>query len=290
MLAAACAPQEYHADTPARYRTAANCIVSNRDNLYTTGGYAIRYLTVGTGNPALPPWWEGGTTSEHREWKPNDPYLGRGFEGAVTFEVAERLGFSPDKVRFVPIGFQKSFAPGEKDFDFALQQIPDLPERLHGVDLSEGYVDVSQALVSVPGSPIATATSLDELKDATLGVANGTVGLEYVQHAIQPRTPPTVYDDLNATVEGLENGDVQGIVVDLPSASSITRARLPDGVIVGRLPTAGSPEQFAMAFEKGSPIVQCVNLALEEMEADGTLAEIRRAWLPDTANAPMIAG
>jgi polar amino acid transport system substrate-binding protein len=288
MLAAACAPQEYHADTPSRYATAASCAQVNRDNLYTAAGYFNAYLTVATGDPAFPPWWEGGTTDEHPGWKLNDPHLGRGYEGAVTFEAAERLGFPEDRVRFVPIGFNESFAPGPKPFDFVLQQISYLPERAEDVDFSEGYYEVNQALVSVQGSPIADATSLEDLKDAALGAPIGTTSLRYIEDTIQPSTPPVVYDALSAAVRGLKNGEVEGIVVDLPSASFITSVQIPHGVIVGRFPTVGSQEYFAMAFEKGSPLVQCVNLALREMKDDGTLDEIRQQWLAGKADAPLI--
>jgi polar amino acid transport system substrate-binding protein len=290
MLAAACTPQEYHANTPAQYQTAASCAQVNRDNLFTAAGYANAYLTVATGDPAFPPWWEGGTTDEHPEWKLNDPYLGQGFEGAVTFETAERLGFPEHRVRVVPIGFNESFAPGPKGFDFVLQQISYLPERAEGVDFSEGYYDVNQALVSLQGSPIADATSFEELKDAMLGAPIGTTSLSYIEDNIKPRTQPTVYDDLRAAVQGLKNGQVAGIVVDLPSASYITAVQIPKGVVVGRFPTVGSQEYFAMVFEKGSPLVECVNLALQEMKDDGTLDEIRREWLPDKTDAPLIEG
>jgi polar amino acid transport system substrate-binding protein len=290
MLTGACATQEYHAQTPAAYQTAASCLQVNRDNLYAAAGYANAYLTVATGDPAFPPGWEGGTSDEHSEWKLNDPYLGQGFEGAVTFEVAERLGFPEDSVRFVPIGFNESFAPGPKGFDFVLQQISHLPERMEGVDFSDGYYDVNQALVSVQGSPIADATSLGELKDATLGAPIGTTSLNYIEDNIQPTRQPAVYDDLSAAVQDLKDGKVDGIVVDLPSASYITEEQIPKGVIVGKLPTAGSQEYFAMAFEKGSPLVECVNLALEEMKDDGTLDEIRQEWLSDETDAPLIEG
>lgn len=288
MLAAACAPQEYQADTPSQYETAASCAQVNRDNLYTAAGYFNAYLTVATGDPAFPPWWEGGTTDEHPGWKLNDPYLGQGYEGAVTFEAAERLGFPEDRVRFVPIGFNESFAPGPKRFDFVLQQISYLPERAEDVDFSEGYYDVNQALVSVQGSPIVDATSLEDLKDATLGAPLGTTSLRYIEDTLQPSTPPVVYDTLSAAVRGLKNGEVEGIVVDMPSASFITSVQIPHGVIVGRFPAVGSQEYFAMAFEKGSPLVQCVNLALQEMKDDGTLDEIRRQWLAGKADAPLI--
>jgi polar amino acid transport system substrate-binding protein len=290
MLAVTCAPQEYHADTPSVYETAANCAQVNRDNLYTAAGYFNAYLTVATGDPAFPPWWEGGTTNEHPDWKLNDPYLGQGFEGAVTFEAAERLGFPEERVRFVPIGFNESFAPGYKPFDFALQQISHLSERAKNVDFSEGYYDVNQALVSVRGSPIADATSLDDLRDATLGAPVGSTSLRYIEDTIRPSTPPVVSDTLSATVRALKEGRVEGIVVDLPSASFITAVQIPKGLIVGRFPTVGRQEYFAMALEKGSPLVPCVNLALREMKDDGTLDEIRREWLGNEADAPVIDG
>jgi polar amino acid transport system substrate-binding protein len=288
ILAAACAPQEYHANTPALYQSADSCAQVNRDNLYAAAGYANAYLTVATGDPAFPPWWEGGTTQEHPQWTLNDPYLGQGFEGAVAFETAERLGFAEDRVRFVQVGFNGSFAPGPKGFDFVLQQISYLPERAKAVDLSDGYYDVNQALVSVQSSQIATARSFEELEDANLGAPIGTTSLEYIEDTIRPSLQPTVYDDLGAAVQGLKDGQVEGIVVDLPSASYVTAVQVPQGVIVGRFPTVGPQEYFAMAFEKGSPFVECVNLALQEMEDDGTLDEIRRRWLADTADTPVI--
>jgi ABC-type amino acid transport substrate-binding protein len=121
-----------------------------------------------------------------------------------------------------------------------LQQISYLPERAKAVDLSDGYYDVNQALVSVQGSRIATATSFDELKDATLGAPIGTTSLEYIEDTIRPSAQPTVYDDLPAAVQGLKNGQVDGIVVDLPSASYVTAVQVPQGVIVGRFPTVDS--------------------------------------------------
>ena len=287
-LAVACGPQVYHPDVPSVYETAHSCAQVNQDNFYASDAYAASYLTVGTGDPAFPPWWDGGTTEEHPEWKLNDPYLGRGFEGAITFDIARLMGFPRERVTIVPAGFEESFGPGPKAFDFALQQIPYRPSRAKNVDFTEGYLDVSQALVSVRGSPIATATSLEELRDAALGAPTGTTGLEEIEDTIRPSTRPTVFDDLAAAVRGLKDGRVEGIVVDLPSASFITEVQVPKGVIVGRLP--GARERVAMALVKGSPITRCVDLALQEMKDDGTLAKLRRKWLAGTTDAPLLEG
>lgn len=288
ILLVACAPQVYRPDTPSAYRTAAGCVQSNQDRLYATGIYAGRFLTVATGDPALPPWWDGGTTEEHPEFTANDPHLGRGFEGAVTFEAAERLGFADDQVRIVPIGFDGSLGPGETDFDFLVQQLSPSAVTGAGLDVSEGYLDVDQAVVSLRGTPIATASSLEELRQANFGGRVGSAGLERIRDDIRPDTRATVYDDLEAAMQGLRNGRVDAIVVDLPSASFITD-RMDEAVIVGRLPAGEQPEHFAMAFDDGSPFVECMNLALREMRDDGTLERIFERWLAHTrTDAPIL--
>jgi polar amino acid transport system substrate-binding protein len=262
--------------------TAADCAAANADAFQSPGT-----LTIGTGNPAFPPWWEGGE-SQDSEFEFNDPAKGEGYEGAVVAEVASRLGFTfPDEVTFVPVGFNKSFAPGDKDFDLVLQQISYDPERDEAVDFSESYYDVNQALVSVQGNDIADATTVAELADATLGAPIGTTSLEVIEDVIQPSAEPQVYDDLAGAVQDLKSGAIDGIVVDLPSAFFITAVQIPKGVVVGQF-EAESQEYFAMAFETDSPLVECVNLALQEMKDDGTLDQIQQEWLADKTNAPFL--
>jgi len=262
--------------------TAADCAAANQDAFETPGT-----LTVGTGNPAFPPWWEGGTV-EGSEFEFNEPSLGQGYEGAVVAEVAARMGFAfPDEVTFVPVGFNKSFAPGPKPFDFVLQQISYKPERDEAVDFSESYYNVNQALVSREGSPVAGATTIEELKDAKLGAPIGTTSLDVITDLVQPTQEPAVYDDLAQAVTDLDNGDIDGIVVDLPTAFFMAAVQIKKGVVVGQF-GAESDEYFAMAFETGSPLVACVNLALQEMKADGALDAIEQQWLADKTNAPVL--
>jgi polar amino acid transport system substrate-binding protein len=254
--------------------TAASCAEANAAAFFAPGT-----LTIGTGNPAFPPWWEGGET-EGSEFQFNDPALGQGY--------ATRLGFSfPDGVTFVPVAFNKSFAPGDKDFDFVLQQISYKPGRDDAVDFSESYYNVNQALVSQEGSPSATATTIEELKDAKLGAPIGTTSLDVITETIQPTQEPAVYDDLGQAATDLDNGDIDGIVVDLPTAFFMAAVQIKRGVVVGQF-GAESDEYFAMAFEMGSPLVACVNLALQEMKADGTLDAIEQEWLADATDAPVL--
>lgn len=247
-------------------------------------------LTVGTGNPAYPPWWEGGETDEHSEWQINDPHLLEGFEGAVVGAVAEQLGFTTDQIEFIPVPFGKSYAPGPKDFDFVVQQISFKDKRAEAVDFSESYYDVNQALVSVEGSSIEGATTFEDLKDAKLGAALGTTSYDYIVENIQPDVEPAVYNDVNGVVQALKNGQIDGMVTDLPGAFYLTAVEVPKGIIVGQFPTVGAQEYFGLVFEKGESLVTCVNAALQELKADGTLAAIQQEWLADKTSAPVIEG
>jgi polar amino acid transport system substrate-binding protein len=288
VVAVACAPESSSSSTSAAgsatAATAAECAQQHAGDLLTEGT-----LTIGTGNPAYPPWWEGGTTKANPDWEFNDPYLGQGFEGAVAFAVADKLGFSKDQVAFVPVKFNQSFAPGDKPFDFVLQQISYTADRDQSVDFSDSYYDVNQAVVSVEGSSIANATSLAELKDATLGAPSGTTSYDYIVDQIQPSQDPKVYDDLNGAANALKNGQVDGLVVDLPTAFFMTAVQIPKGVIVGQFPSTGQQEYFAMAFQDGSPLRDCVNQALAELKSDGTLQQIQQEWLSDKASAPVLS-
>jgi polar amino acid transport system substrate-binding protein len=244
-------------------------------------------LTIGTDNPAFPPWFEGGTP-EGSPWEINDPATGEGFESAVAYAVAGELGFSEDEVEWVEVPFNQSFKPGPKDFDFDINQISYRPQRDQAVDFSESYYDVNQALVAVQGTPIANATTLDELKQYKLAAPVGTTSFDYIEQNIQPEQDPGVYDTLNDSISALQNGQVDGIVVDLPTAFFIVAVQVDKGVIVGQFPTVGQQEYFGMVFEDGNPLVECVNQALDALKADGTLQDIQQEWLADKAQAPVL--
>jgi polar amino acid transport system substrate-binding protein len=288
VLAAACAPEEEPSEPTGSNAgggatTAAECASSLESDLVEPGS-----LTIGTGNPAFPPWWGGGTSKEHSEWEINDPYKGKGFEGATVFAVAKELGFSPSDIEFVPVPFAESFAPGPKDFDFVLQQISYSKKRAERVDFSESYYDVNQALVSQEGSPIEDASSFGDLQDAKLGAQIGTTGYDYIVDNVQPSAEPSAYPGLTGAISDLKSGSIDGLVTDLPSAFFITAVQIPKGVIVGQFPTVGSQEYFAMAFEKGSPLVECVNKALTSLKESGDLAALQEEWLANKASAPVI--
>jgi polar amino acid transport system substrate-binding protein len=244
-------------------------------------------LTVGTDNPAYPPWF-GGTPPKGSKWKISDPASGQGFESAVVYAVAKQLGFTRDQVRWIVVPFNQSFRPGAKNFDFDINQISYSPQRARAVAFSNSYYDVNQSLVALKGRPVATAKSRAALKQYKLGAPIGTTSYEYITKNIKPDKSPGVYDTLNDAISALKAKQIDGVVVDLPTAFYVTAAQLPNSVIVGQFPAVGPQEHFGMAFEKGSGLVTCVNRALATLKSDGTLAGIQKEWLSDKASAPLL--
>ena len=242
-------------------------------------------LTIGTDNPAYPPWF-GGEAKE--PWEISDPTSGEGFESAVAYAVADRMGFAEDEVEWVVVPFNQSFRPGPKSFDMDINQISFTEERAQAVDFSDSYYDVNQALVTVEGSDIADATSVADLKDAKLGAQIGTTSLAYIQDEIQPTQDPSVYDTSNDVISALKAKQIDGIVVDLPTAFFVVAAELEDGVIVGQFPPAGEQERFGIVLEKDSPLTECVNEAIASLEEDGTLDDLQQEWLSDKVDAPVL--
>ena len=244
-------------------------------------------LTVGTDNPAFPPWFGGGTP-KGSTWEINDPSTGDGFESAVAYAVAEDLGFQKTDVTWVVVPFNQSFKPGPKDFDFDINQISYTPARAKAVDFSESYYDVNQALVALEGTPIANAKTLADLKPYKFGAQIGTTSYAYITDTIKPSKDASVYDTNNDAVSALKAKQIDGIVVDLPTAFFVTAAQLEGSTIVGQFPAAGTQERFGMVLAKGSSLTKCVNEVLTRLKADGQLEDIQREWLTTRAEAPVI--
>jgi polar amino acid transport system substrate-binding protein len=180
-------------------------------------------LTVATDKPAFPPYFED-----------NDPSNGKGFESAVAYAVAKRLGYAPGDVKWTTEPFNASYAPGPKKFDFDVNQISITPARAKQVDFSTPYFTAPQALVALKSSPAAKAASLADVQKAKLGVQIGTTSLDAVQQVVKPSSQPKVFNDSNDVVTALKQKQVDAVVVDLPTAFFLTAAQVPTAKIVGQ--------------------------------------------------------
>jgi polar amino acid transport system substrate-binding protein len=239
-------------------------------NLVTAG-----QLTVATGEPAFPP-WVGSPDGENFDV----PESGTGFEAALVYALAEEMGFTDDQVVGVRTGFDEVIGPGEKDFDFNLQQYSITADRDQVVDFSDPYYVTAQALVAFPDSVVAGATTLADLEEARLGVQIGTTSLDFIEQVIRPTTDAAVYDTTVDAKSALEADQIDGLVVDLPTAYYITAVEIEGSVIVAQFAAvAAAPDEYGLLFAEGNPLRDCVNVALAALRADGTLAALEDEWL-----------
>ncbi|MEV0897853.1 ABC transporter substrate-binding protein [Actinoplanes sp. NPDC049802] len=267
----ACAPVEENTSTAATSPSAAADPCAPSSLATRTPGK----LTVGTDNPAYEPWFSD-----------NKPGNGKGYESAVAYQVAERLGYQKNDVVWTSVTFNNAIAPGPKTYDIDINQFSITEERRAAVDFSSPYYLVRQTVITTGKSKIAGAKTLADLKTAKLGAQVGTTSYQAITDLIKPSADPSVFNNNDDAKKALENGSVDGIVVDLPTAFYMTAAELDDGVIVGQLPQVGVPEQFGIVLDKGSPLTGCVSRAVDQLRQDGTLAVLEKTWLADTAGAP----
>ena len=228
-------------------------------------------LTVATDRPAYPPWFEG---------KPKDY---SGFEGELASQIAERMNLP---ITWVVEPFNKSYAPGAKDYDFDINQISITPEREQAVDFSDGYFNNNQGVLALEDSSIAGASSLANLKDARLGAQVGTTSLTFINDVIQPNQEAKVYDTTNDVKSALESGQLDALVTDVVTTVYLRDFEIGGTAVIGQYPTE---EPFGMIFEEGNLLRLCVNQVLEEMKDDGTLEALQDEWLQDYLGVPMLS-
>lgn len=233
-------------------------------------------LTIGTDKPAYEPYFVD-----------DDPSNGKGFESAVAYAVADKLGYAKDKVTWVTVPFDKAFAPGAKNFDFDINQVSITPERAKAIDFSDGYYNVNQAVVALKGSAGANAKTIEDLRKLKLGAQVGTTSLTYLTDVVKPEQQPFVFNSTNDAKSALNNKQIDAIVVDLPTAFYITAAEIENSVVVGQFKAdqAGG-EQFGLVLAKGSTLTQCVNQAVASLKSSGELQKIQDEWLSSVVNAP----
>jgi len=271
--------------------TAGQSLSSPDPSMYLTPGK----LTIGTGEPAYFPWVID-----------DSPASGKGFEAAVAYAVAGKLGFAKENVTWVRSTFDEAIAPGPKGFDFNLQQFSITAERAQQVDFSSPYYETTQAVITVGTSPAAAVTSLAGLKGLLIGAATGTTSFTEAEKLIAPTQGVQAFNTNDDAKLALQNGTVDAIVVDLPTAFYLTGVELDGGTIIGQLPDAAagsaSPtptpgatpgaqagtDAFGLVLAKDSPLTAAVSAAVDSLRADGTLANLADTWLAGNADAPVL--
>jgi polar amino acid transport system substrate-binding protein len=254
----------------AAHTASASCTTSKLA-LHTSG-----VLTVGTDQPAYPPYFEN-----------NKPENGKGFESAVAYAVAKQLGFGPSKVKWVDVPFNSSYAPGPKSFDFDINEISITPQRAKAVSFSTPYYTNPQAIIVAKGSSLAHAKSLAAFKNAAIGVQIGTTSQSAAEQVIKPAKSPQIYDTSNEVISGFKIHRVNAIIVDYATALYLTSAEIKNSTIAGQF-TAPGGDNWGLLMGKGSALAPCVDKALAKLKSNGTLKNLTKRWMSSKVSVPVL--
>lgn len=253
-------------------------VLSSAGNECTSGKTLTDGLfTVATGEPAYFPYVID-----------DAPESGQGFESAVIYAVADAMGFAPDNVEWVRTGFTEAIAPGPKNFDVNVQQFSITDERSQIVSFSEPYYSSNQAIVAMEMFPTAT---VNDLKDLKFGAQVGTTSLQFILDVIKPSSEPFVYDDNAAAKAAFDAGQIDAIVLDLPTAFYVSAVEIEGSSVIGQFPASagGTTDDFGMLMAKDNPLKECVDAALAELRSNGGLDAITQEWMSDFTDAPVIS-
>jgi polar amino acid transport system substrate-binding protein len=235
-------------------------------------------ITIGVDQPVYPPWFNDNKT----------PIDGKGFESAVDLAIAKALGYTPAQIKLKRITFNQAIGPGASGFDYDLDEFTITKAREKVVDFSVPYYEVAEAVLAMKGTPAASVSTFAGLKSLKLGAQTGSTDAETIQNVIKPSKTPSLFGTNGLAVQALKNHQIDGLVVDLPTAFYITSAQVSGSTIVGQLPPAANPESFGALLKKGSPLTDCVDKAVLALQTSGTLSTIQDKWLAKAGDAPVL--
>ena len=234
-------------------------------------------LTIATGQPTYSP------------WVLNDkPESGEGYEAAVAYAVADKLGFAKDKVTWTRTTFDAAIAPGAKDWDFNIQQFSITEDRKKAVDFSPSYYNATQALVVNKTGKYANATKLSDFKDAAVGAMVGTTSYDYAVKDI--KSDIQTFNDNAVLAQALDSGQIDAAVVDTPTAVNFVESgQVKQGKVAGAIEGSEDPQGLGIVLPKGSQLTSPVTDAVNALIKDGTLKQLQEKWLAAyTTDVPVL--
>ena len=190
------------------------------------------------------------------------------FEGIdieVAAAIADKLGL---ELQIDDMDFDAALLAtqsGKSDMVMAGVTVTD--ERQKVMDFSDTYAEGIQSVIVPEDSDIA---SVDDLAGKTIGTQRGTTGYIYCTDDFGEDSV-VAYDNGLTAVQALNNGQVDAVVIDNAPAKEFVAANT--GLKI--LDTAYAQEDYAIGVAKGNTeLLNAINGALEELQADGTLQSI----------------
>jgi ABC-type amino acid transport substrate-binding protein len=199
--------------------------------------------------------------------------LARGLEVEVARAVAHRLRLRP---RLVQVGDSSRLVrPGPRGWDVALAQLVATPARARAASFTSPYL--RDDLVVLVRRGLKRPASLAQLRALRLCAERGHRGADMVLARIRPRTRPLLVADLESLLRRVQTGTCDAAVAELSRLGPALAGRRDlFGGLAGRIEI---DRAYAVALERGSPLLPAVDAAVRALRANGTLRRLTTAWL-----------
>ena len=197
----------------------------------------------------------------------------KGFDVDVVAEICKRINCVPNWVTTAWDGIFPALANGE--FDMVVSGVTITEERDKIVDFSDPYIIVQQGILMRVSDKGAT---IDDFKSGAMKLAsqNGTTNAALGEELVG-RDNLALFDSFNNAVIAVQNGDVDGVIIDSTSAAAYEQefaGELSVGI------TGLSSDPLGLVFQEGDPMQDDFNEGLAAIIADGTLQKLTIKWCP----------
>ncbi len=218
-----------------------------------------------------------GTEGVYAPFSYHDPASGQltGYDVDVARAVAEKIGVN---VEFVETPWDSIFAALEANrFDVVANEVTITPERQEKYDLSQPY-SVGEGVI-VTRADDNSVTSLDDLPGK---VAGETVTSNWAQVARDAGARVEAVEGFTQAITLLNQGRVDVVINDSIAVYAYLAETNDKSVKIAA--TTGEKSEQGFAARKDSGLLPELNKALDELRADGTLAEISQRYLKANAS------
>jgi len=193
-----------------------------------------------------------------------------GFDVDIAMELADRLGLELEVVTTAWEGIIPGLKTDKYDILMSAMTITD--ERLAEIDFSDPYIDSNQSIAVKKGT--TDIVSEEDLVGKVVGVQVDTTG-QFTAEEIAGIKEIRKYETILLAFQELELGRIDAIMNDYPVNAYLSKIRGQTEVVT----TVTTDEQYGIGVKKGNDqLLEAINQALADMDADGTYNEIFDKW------------
>jgi polar amino acid transport system substrate-binding protein len=220
-------------------------------------------LVVAFGDPA--PGFAQGTVRGTTITKP------RGYEVDLAKAIAKQLHLKPV---WVYSSWNSLFAPGTKKFDVSFQEATITAQRKKTVDFTSSYLNANQGVLLSKKAKIPH--SLADLRQMQVCGQTNTTGLQWIQDQLKPTHKVLTFPSLQGAFQAVTINRCDAFIMDVPIVS-LQKKQTPShfGPVAGQIVT---DEQYGAVLQKNSKLTQKIDIILEKLTKNGTIAKLQKKW------------